>query len=211
VIAPDLPGFGFTEVPAERKYAYTFDSLAKTIEAFTDALNLQRYALYIFDFGAPTGLRLAVSRPDRVSAIVSQNGNAYEEGLGAPWAALKKWWSEETPDNRQIIRKALGADGIRYQYFTGMSEPERISPESYTLDIALVERPGNMDIQLDLHLDYRSNDLPQVSRVLPDTPTAIARDLGKERPIFHTRRRRSLQEGHPFRFGSVRGRWPLRT
>jgi pimeloyl-ACP methyl ester carboxylesterase len=157
VIAPDLPGFGFTDVPPERKYSYTFDSLAKTIEAFTDALNLQRYALYIFDFGAPTGLRLAVSRPERVSAIVSQNGNAYEEGLGEVWAPLKNWWKDETPDNREIIRGLLGADGIRSQYFTGMPEPARIAPESYTLDIALIERPGNMDIQLDLHLDYRNN------------------------------------------------------
>jgi pimeloyl-ACP methyl ester carboxylesterase len=157
VIAPDLPGFGFTEVPVERKYTYTFDSLAKTIEAFTDALNLKRYALYIFDFGAPTGLRLALSRPERVSAIVSQNGNAYEEGMGEPWAPLKKWWKEETTENRDVIRGFLGADGIRFQYFTGMPDPSKVSPESYTLDIALVERPGNIDIQLDLHFDYRNN------------------------------------------------------
>ena len=157
VIAPDLPGFGFTEVPAERNYTYTFDSLAKTIGAFTDALNLKRYALYIFDFGAPTGLRLALSRPERVSAIVSQNGNAYEEGLGVPWEPLKKWWKEETPENRDVIRGFLGAAGIRFQYFAGMPEPDRVSPESYTLDIALVERPGNIDIQLDLHFDYRNN------------------------------------------------------
>src|SRR5580698_2538471 len=127
VIAPDLPGFGFTEVPAERNYTYTFDSLAKTIEAFTDVLNLKRYALYIFDFGAPTGLRLALSRPERVSAIVSQNGNAYEEGLGEPWAPLREWWKKNTPENRDVIRGFLGADGIRFQYFTGMPEPDRVS------------------------------------------------------------------------------------
>ncbi len=157
VIAPDLPGFGFTEVPAERDYKYTFDALAKTIEAFTDALELKRYAIYIFDFGAPTGLRLALSRPDAIGAIVSQNGNAYEDGFGAPWATLRKYWENETPENREIVRRALGAEGIRHQYFTGAPDPERIAPESYTLDIALVERPGNMDIQLDLHLDYRNN------------------------------------------------------
>src|ERR1700761_8159147 len=138
VIAPDLPGFGFTEVPTERKYTYTFDSLAKTIEAFTDALALKRYALYIFDFGAPTGLRLAVSRPERVTAIFSQNGNAYEEGLGETWMPIKQYWNDETAKNREMVRKLLGADGIRFQYFTGMPEPNRISPESYTLDIALV-------------------------------------------------------------------------
>jgi pimeloyl-ACP methyl ester carboxylesterase len=157
VIAPDLPGFGFTEVPAERNYTYTFDSLAKSIEAFTDALALQRYALYIFDFGAPTGLRLAVSRPKRVTAIFSQNGNAYEEGLGETWAPLKQYWNDETAENREMVRKLLGADGIRFQYFHGVPNPESIPPESYTLDTALIERPGNMEIQLDLHLDYRNN------------------------------------------------------
>ena len=157
VIAPDLPGFGFTEVPAERNYTYTFDSLAKSIEAFTDALALQRYALYIFDFGAPTGLRLAVSRPERVTAIFSQNGNAYEEGLGETWAPLKQYWNNETVENREMVRKLLGADGIRFQYFHGVPNPERIAPESYTLDTALIGRPGNMEIQLDLHLDYRNN------------------------------------------------------
>ena len=157
VIAADLPGFGFTEVPAERNYTYTFDSLAKSIEAFTDALALQRYALYIFDFGAPTGLRLAVSRPERVTAIFSQNGNAYEEGLGETWAPLKQYWNNETVENREMVRKLLGADGIRFQYFHGVPNPERIAPESYTLDTALIARPGNMEIQLDLHLDYRNN------------------------------------------------------
>ena len=157
VIAPDLPGFGFTEVSAERNYTYTFDSLAKSIEAFTDALALQRYALYIFDFGAPTGLRLAVSRPERVTAIFSQNGNAYEEGLGETWAPLKQYWNNETVENREMVRKLLGADGIRFQYFHGVPNPERIAPESYTLDTALIARPGNMEIQLDLHLDYRNN------------------------------------------------------
>jgi pimeloyl-ACP methyl ester carboxylesterase len=157
VIAPDLPGFGFTNVPAERRYVYTFDALAETIDKFTQALNLSKYVLYIFDFGAPTGLRLAVAHPERVTAIVSQNGNAYEEGFGAPWETLRKFWKDESKENREIVRKALGADGIRFQYLHGVSDPNLVAPESYTLDIALIERPGNMDIQLDLHLDYRNN------------------------------------------------------
>lgn len=157
VIAPDLPGFGFTNIPAERRYTYTFDALAETLDKFTQALNLSKYVLYIFDFGAPTGLRLAVAHPERVSAIVSQNGNAYEEGFGAPWETLRKFWKDESSENREIVRKALGADGIRFQYFHGVSDPNLVAPESYTLDIALIERPGNMDIQLDLHLDYRNN------------------------------------------------------
>jgi pimeloyl-ACP methyl ester carboxylesterase len=186
VIAPDLPGFGFTEIPAERNYIYSFASLARTIEAFTDVLNLELYALYIFDFGAPTGLRLAVSHPERVSAIVSQNGNAYEEGLGEPWAPLRQWWKEETPENRDMVRKFLGADGIRLQYFTGMPEPERISPESYTLDIALVERPGNIDIQLDLHLDYRNNVLiyPEFHEYFRRYQPPFLAVWGKNDPFF---------------------------
>jgi pimeloyl-ACP methyl ester carboxylesterase len=159
VIAPDLPGFGFTNVPADRQYAYTFDSLAETIDKFAEALGLSRYALYIFDFGAPTGLRLAVAHPERVTAIVSQNGNAYEEGFGEPWSLLRKFWKDESKENRELVRAALGADGIRFQYLHGVSDPTLVAPEAYTLDTALVERPGNMDIQLDLHLDYRNNVL----------------------------------------------------
>jgi pimeloyl-ACP methyl ester carboxylesterase len=157
VIAPDLPGFGFTEVPKGRNYDYTFDALAVTIDQFTQVLKLSKYALYIFDFGAPTGLRLAMAHPERVTAIVSQNGNAYEDGFGAPWETLRKFWRDESAENREIVRKALGADGIRFQYLHGVSDPSLVAPEAYTLDIALIERAGNMDIQIALHLDYRNN------------------------------------------------------
>jgi len=158
VIAPDLPGFGFTEVPAERKYVYTFDGLASTIKTFTEALQLDRYALYVFDYGAPTGFRLAMAHPDRVTAIVSQNGNAYEEGLGDAWGPIRKHWAEPTAENRELIRKnILTLEGTRWQYTHGVSNPESVAPESYTLDAALLERPGNKDIQLDLFLDYASN------------------------------------------------------
>ena len=107
VIAPDLPGFGFTEVPEKRQYKYSFDALANTVLAFTDALHLKRYALYVFDYGAPTGFRLAMARPERVTAIVSQNGNAYEEGLGDAWAPIQRYWREPTPENRETLRNAL--------------------------------------------------------------------------------------------------------
>ena len=157
VIAPDLPGFGFTEVPEKRKYKYTFDALAETVLAFTDALGLTRYALYVFDYGAPTGFRLAMARPERVTAIVSQNGNAYEEGLGDAWAPIRKYWSEPTAKNRLTLRRALGPEGLKSQYTEGVAHPETIAPEGYTLDAAMIERPGNMDIQLDLFLDYANN------------------------------------------------------
>jgi len=158
VIAPDLPGFGFTEVPAERKYIYSFDGLAATIEAFTRALKLSRYAIYVFDYGAPTGFRLAMAHPERVTAIVTQNGNAYEEGLADAWAPIRKYWSEPTAENREVIRKnILTLEGTRWQYTHGVANPESVAPESYTLDTALFERPGNKDIQLDLFLNYASN------------------------------------------------------
>jgi len=157
VIAPDFPGFGFTNVPAERHYAYTFDALANTTLAFTEALNLTRYALYLFDYGAPVGFRLAAAHPERVRAIVSQNGNAYEEGLGDAWAPIQRYWKEPSTANREALRAAFTADAIRSQYTDGVSQPERIAPESYTLDAALIARPGNADIQLDLFADYANN------------------------------------------------------
>jgi pimeloyl-ACP methyl ester carboxylesterase len=157
VIAPDLPGFGFTEVPEPRHYKYTFDALAGTVLAFTEALHLKRYALYVFDYGAPTGFRLAMARPERVTAIVSQNGNAYEEGLGDAWAPIRRYWSEPTSENREAIRKGLNLEGMRREYSTGIPNPDLIAPEGYTLDAALMARPGNTDIQLDLFLDYANN------------------------------------------------------
>ena len=157
VIAPDLPGFGFTEVAAERDYTYTFDALAKTIFAFTNALQLTRYALYVFDYGAPTGFRLAMMAPERITAIVSQNGNAYEEGLGDAWQPIQRYWREPTKQHRDAIRAGLNAEGIRHEYAVGIPNPDLIQPEGYTLDAALLARPGNVDIQLDLFLDYANN------------------------------------------------------
>jgi pimeloyl-ACP methyl ester carboxylesterase len=157
VIAPDLPGFGFTEVPEQRHYKYSSDALAQTVLAFTDALGLRHYALYVFDYGAPTGFRLAMARPERVTAIVSQNGNGYEEGLGDAWAPIRRYWREPSPENRETVRKALSPEGLRWQYTAGVPNPDLIAPEGYTLDAAIIARPGNMDIQLDLFLDYANN------------------------------------------------------
>src|SRR5262245_25064737 len=157
VIAPDLPGFGFTEVPEQRRYKYSFDALAGTVLAFADVLDLKRYALYVFDYGAPTGSRLAMACPDRVTAIVSQNGNAYAEGLGPAWDLVRRYWSEPSLENREAIRKVLNPEGIRREYASGIPNPDVIAPEGYTLDTALMARPGNTDIQLDLFLDYANN------------------------------------------------------
>ena len=158
VVAPDLPGFGFTEVPAGRHYVYSFDALAVTIERFAEALHLDRYAIYVFDYGAPDGFRLAMAHPDRVTAIVSQNGNAYEEGLGDAWGPIRTYWAAPSAKNRATLRKnILTPEGTRWQYTHGVANPETVAPESYTLDAALLERRGNKEIQLDLFLDYASN------------------------------------------------------
>jgi pimeloyl-ACP methyl ester carboxylesterase len=157
LIAPDLPGFGFTEVPTDRKYQYSFKNIATTINAFVEALNLTRYALYVFDYGAPTGFRLAAAHPERVAAIVSQNGNAYVEGLGSDWDPIKKYWKEPTGANREALRQFVGFEGTKDQYLHGVVDPLSVAPESYWLDTALLQRPGNVDLQLDLFLDYANN------------------------------------------------------
>ncbi|ORM55997.1 hydrolase [Pantoea conspicua] len=158
IIAPDLPGFGFTEVPAERNYPYTFDAFGQTLTAFVDALGLKRYAMYVFDYGAPAGLRLALAYPERVSGLISQNGNAYLEGLGDAWAPVRAYWDDPTEANGEVIRDAiLTPEGVKWQYLHGVSDPQQIAPESYTLDTLLMDRPGNKEIQLALFLDYASN------------------------------------------------------
>lgn len=158
LIAPDLPGFGFTEVPAERHYTYSFDGLANTLIAFVDALNLQRFAMYVFDYGAPTGLRLALHYPQRVSGFISQNGNAYLEGLGDAWAPVQAYWHAPTAENRQVVHDAiLNLEGTKWQYLHGVRDPKTVAPEGYQLDTLLMERPGNKAIQLDLFLDYANN------------------------------------------------------
>jgi len=186
VIAPDLPGFGFTEVPPERNYKYTFEALAATILAFTDALGLKRYALYVFDYGAPTGFRLAMARPERVTAIVSQNGNAYEEGLGDAWAPIRRYWSYPTAENRNAIRGALNAEGMKREYASGIPNPEMIAPEGYTLDAALLARPGNVDIQLDLFLDYANNVklYPAFQEYFRKSQPPVLAIWGKHDPYF---------------------------
>jgi pimeloyl-ACP methyl ester carboxylesterase len=157
VIAPDLPGFGNTVAPPRGRFTYSFDGLADVMAGFVEALNLTRYTLYIFDHGAPVGLRLAMRYPERVSAIVSQNGNAYVEGFSDAWAPWQAYWRDPTPEHREACRSSLAPETIReWQYFNG-AERDRVSPDGYTLDIAYMARPDAEEIQLDLILDYRSN------------------------------------------------------
>ena len=156
VIAPDLPGFGNTVSPPRPAFTYSFDNLAAVVGDFVDGLHLDRYAIYIFDYGAPTGLRLALKRPERVTAIISQNGNAYLEGLSDVWGPFQRYWSDPTPAKREACRAALTADAIRFQYQHG-APSDRLSPDGSTLDIHYMHRPDAQEVQLDLILDYRSN------------------------------------------------------
>src|SRR6266851_4601133 len=157
VIAPDLPGFGFSDAPDRKRFPYTFEQLTKTIDHFTQAIGLGRYAIYVFDYGAPVGLRLALAHPDRITAIISQNGNAYEEGLSAGWNPIQKYWKEPTPENRAALRDFLKPETTKWQYVHGVQDETLVAPETYQLDSALLGRPGNDEIQLDLFLDYASN------------------------------------------------------
>ncbi|HSA94131.1 MAG TPA: alpha/beta hydrolase [Terriglobales bacterium] len=157
VVAPDLPGFGFSDAPDRKRFRYTFEQLARTIDGFTRAIGLERFAIYVFDYGAPVGFRLALAHPERITAIVSQNGNAYEEGLSQGWNPIQRYWQQPTAENRAALRDFLTPEATRSQYLHGVADETLVAPEAYTLDSALLARPGNDEIQLDLFLDYASN------------------------------------------------------
>jgi len=157
VVAPDLPGFGFSDAPDRAQFKYTFDHLTDVIDRFTTVVGLTRYAIYVFDYGAPIGFRLATRHPERITAIVSQNGNAYEEGLSQGWNPIQRYWKDPTPENRAALRDFLKPEATKWQYLHGVPDASLVAPESYTLDSALLARPGNDEIQLDLFLDYASN------------------------------------------------------
>jgi pimeloyl-ACP methyl ester carboxylesterase len=157
LVAPDLPGFGFSDAPDSETFRYSFDRLAEVIDRFTVAIGLKRYAIYVFDYGAPVGFRLALKHPERVTAIISQNGNAYLEGLSEGWNPIQVYWKDPTPENRFALRAFLTPETTRWQYVYGVRDEAAVAPEAYTLDAALLARRGNDEIQLDLFLDYASN------------------------------------------------------
>ncbi|KIM96492.1 hypothetical protein OIDMADRAFT_205174 [Oidiodendron maius Zn] len=188
VIAPDLPGYGFTVVPAERKYQFSFASLTRTVEAFVDALKISKFAVYIFDYGSPTALRLALDRPQAITAIITQNGNAYDEGLGADfWAPIQAYWKSDSKEDREKIRAAaLNFDLTKWQYTFGSPRPNDIPPEAYYLDAVLMDRPGNQDIQLDLLRDYQTNVTlyPKFHEYFGTSGVPVLAVWGKNDPIF---------------------------
>jgi pimeloyl-ACP methyl ester carboxylesterase len=157
LVAPDLPGFGRSALPSREQFTYSFDNLAKVIGRFTEVIGLDRFAVYIFDYGAPTGLRVAMANPERITAIISQNGNAYVEGLSDGWNPIQRYWREPSDANRQALRVLLTPESIRWQYEHGVADLSKVSPDGSALDAWYTARPGVDDIQLDLFLDYASN------------------------------------------------------
>src|SRR5437899_2655668 len=155
IVAPDLPGFGRSDMPNGR--GHTFDGIAHTIDRFTEVIGFDRYAIYVFDYGAPTGFRLAAKHPGRITAIISQNGNAYEEGLSKGWDPIRAYWKEATPTNREALRAFLKPETTIWQYTHGVADPAAVSPDGYSLDNFYLARPGATDLQLDLFGDYKSN------------------------------------------------------
>ena len=157
LVAPDLPGFGQSDMPPREDFTYTFDNLAERIGRFTEIIGLRRFAIYIFDYGAPVGLRIAVNNPERITAIISQNGNAYEEGLSEGWNPIQAYWREPTQANRDALRTFLAPETTRWQYTHGVPDPSLVSPDGRSLDDHYLARPGAHEVQLDLFLDYASN------------------------------------------------------
>lgn len=188
VVAPDYPGFGFSEYAARDDYPYSFAAFASTMAKFTSAIGLGKYAMYVQDYGAPVGLRLALHQPDRVVAIIAQNGNAYEEGLSGGWEPIKAYWRDPSPENRKLMRGWLDAPGVRLQYIAGVpaDQIELFSPESWALDWQLLNRPGNIDLQLDLFYDYRTNVelYPSFHRFFRERQPAMLIPWGRFDPFF---------------------------
>ena len=157
IVAPDLPGFGQSDMPARDRFAYTFDHIAEVIGRFTEVVGFDRFAMYVFDYGAPTGFRLAVKHPERIAAIISQNGNAYEEGLSEGWNPIRAYWKEPSQANREALRALLTHETTVWQYTHGVQDASLVSPDGYSLDDFYLSRPGADEVQLDLFRDYRSN------------------------------------------------------
>jgi pimeloyl-ACP methyl ester carboxylesterase len=186
VVAPDLPGFGFSDAPNRNQFRYTFENLTKAIDSFIQSIGIERFAIYVFDYGAPVGFRLALARPERITAIISQNGNAYVEGLSQGWNPIQKYWKEPTPENRAALRAFLKPEATKRQYVHGVQDESQVAPESYELDSALLARPGNDEIQLDLFLDYASNVAlyPEFQEYFRIKQPSLLAVWGKNDPFF---------------------------
>jgi pimeloyl-ACP methyl ester carboxylesterase len=186
IVAPDLPGFGRSDLPPRDAFTYTFARLAEVIGRFTEVVNLKRFAIYIFDYGAPVGLRIAIKHPERITAIISQNGNAYEEGLSEGWNPIQAYWREPTQANRDALRSFLAPETTYWQYTHGVSDPSVVSPDGYSLDDFYLARPGAHEAQLDLFLDYASNVAlyPQFQAYFRNHRPPLLAVWGRNDPFF---------------------------
>ncbi|MBS0655694.1 MAG: alpha/beta hydrolase [Verrucomicrobia bacterium] len=199
IIAPDLPGFGFSDAPSREKFKYTFDNLAQVALRFTELLGLKKYALYIFDYGAPVGLRIALAHPERITAIISQNGNAYVEGLSDGWNPIQTYWKDPTDKNRAALRQFLTPESVKWQYVHGVTDETAVAPEAYTLDSAFLARSGNDEIQLDLFLDYANNVklYPQFQEFFKSKKPPTLCVWGKNDPFFLPAGAESYRQDNP--------------
>jgi pimeloyl-ACP methyl ester carboxylesterase len=186
IIAPDLPGFGQSDMPDREVFTYTFDRIAAVIDKFTDVVGFDRFAVYVFDYGAPVGFRLALHHPGRIAAIISQNGNAYEEGLSEGWNPIRAYWQEASDENRNALRAFLAPEATRWQYSHGVPEPALVSPDGQNLDNYYMARPGAHEIQLDLFGDYKSNIAlyPDFQKYIRTYKPPILAVWGKNDPFF---------------------------
>jgi len=186
LVAPDLPGFGQSDLPARDAFRYSFENLANVIDRFTEVIGLKRFAIYIFDYGAPVGLRIAVKHPERISAIVSQNGNAYEEGLSEGWNPIRAYWEVPSQANRDQLRAFLKPETTAWQYTHGVPDATRVSPDGFTLDNFYLARPGADEPQLDLFGDYKTNVAlyPTFQKYFRDHKPPLLAVWGKNDPFF---------------------------
>jgi pimeloyl-ACP methyl ester carboxylesterase len=186
LIAPDLPGFGQSDMPPRDTFSYTFAKLAEVIERFTEVIGFDRFAVYVFDYGAPTGFRLAVRHPERITAIISQNGNAYEEGLSDGWTPIRAYWEDPSEKNRNALRAFLKPETTIWQYTHGVADTSLVSPDGYSLDNFYLARPGADDVQLDLFGDYKSNVAmyPQFQAYFRKHKPPFLAAWGKNDPFF---------------------------
>jgi pimeloyl-ACP methyl ester carboxylesterase len=186
LLAPDLPGFGQSDMPDHTKYQYSFDNIAKMIARFTEIVGLRKFAVYVFDYGAPTGFRLAVNHPDRITAIISQNGNAYEEGLSEGWKPIQKYWNDHSAENRNALRDFLKPETTIWQYTHGASDISLVSPDGYGLDNYYLARPGMDEVQLDLLGDYKTNVAlyPTFQKYFRERKPPLLAIWGKNDPFF---------------------------
>ena len=157
IVAPDLPGFGQSDMPSRETFKYTFDNIADVIDRFTEVIGFNKFALYVFDYGAPTGFRIAAKHPERITALISQNGNAYAEGLSDGWNPIRAYWENASEANRKKLRDFLAPQTTVWQYTHGVADPSLVSPDGYSLDNFYLARPGADEVQLDLFGDYKSN------------------------------------------------------